>query len=121
LATIKGLSGLAGLSGLQIKETPPVSTADVAKSAQQVIDAQKAKDVVRVSRETKGRGGKAVTLVKGVSLSNSNLDALGKQLKTACGSGGTVKDAIIEVQGDHVDRVVALLLTQGYHAKRAGA
>lgn len=76
--------------------------------------------VVRVSRESKGRGGKAVTLVKGVALDAMALQQLGKQLKTACGSGGTVKDGVIEVQGDHCDRVVELLKAQGYVVKRAG-
>lgn len=55
--------------------------------------------IVRVSRETKGRGGKAVTLVKGVALPAAELAQLGKQLKAACGTGGTVKDGVIEVQG----------------------
>ncbi|MDO8887954.1 MAG: translation initiation factor Sui1 [Hydrogenophaga sp.] len=76
--------------------------------------------VVRVSRETKGRGGKAVTLVKGVALMGQELAELGKQLKAACGSGGTVKDGVIEIQGDHVDKVVAALQAQGHTVKRAG-
>lgn len=76
--------------------------------------------IVRVSRETKGRAGKGVTLVKGLALDDAALAALGKQLKTACGSGGTVKDGVIEVQGDHCVRVLALLAVQGYKAKRAG-
>jgi translation initiation factor 1 len=76
--------------------------------------------IVRVSRQTKGRAGKGVTLVSGVALDDAALVALGKQLKTACGSGGTVKDGVIEVQGDHVERVLGLLQTQGYKAKRAG-
>jgi translation initiation factor 1 len=76
--------------------------------------------IVRVSRETKGRGGKGVTLVKGVPLSGDALTALGKQLKTACGSGGTVKDGVIEVQGDHRERVIELLNGHGYTVKRAG-
>ena len=76
--------------------------------------------VVRVSRETKGRGGKAVTLVKGVALDEAGLMALGKQLKAACGSGGTVKDGVIEVQGDHVERVMAALQKLGHKVKRAG-
>lgn len=76
--------------------------------------------VVRVSRETKGRAGKGVTLVKGVALDALALAALGKQLKTACGSGGTVKDGVIEVQGDHCDRVIELLKAQGMVVKRAG-
>ncbi len=76
--------------------------------------------VVRVSRETKGRAGKGVTLVKGVPLDAPALTALGKQLKAACGSGGTVKDGVIEVQGDHCDRVIEMLKAQGYVVKRAG-
>ena len=76
--------------------------------------------IVRVSRQTKGRAGKGVTLVSGVALDDAALAALGKQLKTACGSGGTVKDGVIEVQGDHVERVLGLLQAQGYKAKRAG-
>lgn len=75
---------------------------------------------VRVSRETKGRAGKGVTLVKGLALDEAALIALGKQLKAACGSGGTVKQGVIEVQGDHCERVMALLLVQGYKPKRAG-
>lgn len=76
--------------------------------------------IVRVSRQTKGRAGKGVTLVKGLDLDDAALIALGKQLKTACGSGGTVKDGVIEVQGDHVERVMELLKAQGRSVKRAG-
>lgn len=76
--------------------------------------------VVRVSRETKGRGGKAVTVVRGVALAADLLLQLGKQLRTACGAGGTVKDGVIEVQGDHADHVVQLLQAQGHNVKRAG-
>lgn len=75
---------------------------------------------VRVSRETKGRGGKSVTVVKGLALDPAALDKLGKQLRTACGSGGTVKDGVIEVQGDHCERIVELLKKQGHSVKRAG-
>ncbi len=77
--------------------------------------------IVRVSRETKGRGGKAVTLVKGLQLEAAALAALGRELKAACGSGGTVKDGVIEVQGDHCDRLVQLLQAQGRTVKRAGS
>jgi translation initiation factor 1 len=76
--------------------------------------------VLRVSRETKGRGGKAVTVVKGAALDATGLAALGKQLRTACGTGGTVKDGVIEVQGDHVERVMESLKAQGHTVKRAG-
>lgn len=75
---------------------------------------------VRVSRETKGRAGKGVTLVKGLPLDAAALAALGKQLRSACGSGGTVKDGTLEIQGDHVERVMELLKAQGFSVKRAG-
>lgn len=76
--------------------------------------------VVRVSRQTKGRGGKSVTVVKGLALDAVSLALLGKQLRTACGTGGTVKDGVIEIQGDHCERVVAALKAQGHSAKQAG-
>lgn len=76
--------------------------------------------VVRVSRESKGRGGKSVTLIKGVALDTIALQQLGKELKTACGTGGTVKDGVIEVQGDHCERVVELLKAKAWSVKRAG-
>lgn len=76
--------------------------------------------VVRVLRETKGRGGKAVTVVKGVALDEAALLKLGQQLKAACGSGGTVKDGVIEVQGDHCARVMEMLKERGHTVKRAG-
>ena len=76
--------------------------------------------IVRVSRETQGRGGKAVTVVRGVAGDAAALAALGKRLRTACGSGGTVKDGVLEVQGDHRDRVVGCLTRAGYTVKRAG-
>lgn len=76
--------------------------------------------VVRVSRQTKGRGGKSVTVVKGLALDAIALAQLGKQLRTACGSGGTVKDGVIEVQGDHCDLIMKALTEQGHQPKRAG-
>lgn len=76
--------------------------------------------VVRVSRQTKGRGGKSVTLVKGLALDALALALLGKQLRTACGSGGTVKDGVIEVQGDHCELVMETLTRLGHQPKRAG-
>jgi translation initiation factor 1 len=76
--------------------------------------------IVRVSRETKGRGGKSVTLVKGLALDATALVALGKQLKTACGCGGTVKDGVIEVQGDHLALLIELLKKQGWTVRQAG-
>lgn len=76
--------------------------------------------IVRVSLETKGRKGKGVTVVKGLALDAAALAAAGKQLKAACGSGGTVKDGTIEIQGDHRELVIAALARQGHTVKRAG-
>lgn len=75
--------------------------------------------VVRVSLQTKGRGGKSVTLVKGLPLDAAALAVLGKQLRAACGSGGTVKDGVVEVQGDHVATIMAAMQKQSYNVKRA--
>lgn len=76
--------------------------------------------VVRVSRETKGRKGKGVTVVTGVPLDALELADLAKQLKNRCGAGGTVKNGTIEIQGDHRDKVVAELLDRGWNVKRSG-
>jgi translation initiation factor 1 len=65
---------------------------------------------VRVGRESAGRGGKTVTVVRGLALTDAQIADLGKQLRAACGTGGTAKDGMIEIQGDHVERVLALLL-----------
>ena len=120
----KGFESLAKLSGLVVKASPPVSATDFATKQAADAKVQRMNDVVRVQRETKGRGGKAVTLVKGITVPIDELEVLAKQLKAACGSGGTVKDGVngrvIEVQGDHIDRIVALLCAHGYKAKRAG-
>ncbi len=86
----------------------------------QAAAAPRGDGVVRVSRETKGRGGKTMTLVRGLALDETALAALGKSLRTACGAGGAVKDGVIEVQGDHVDRVIALLAAPGRVVRRAG-
>ncbi len=75
---------------------------------------------MRVGREKKGRGGKTVTLVRGLALESAALVALARQLKTACGSGGTVADGVVEIQGDHVERVMLMLQGQGFVVKRAG-
>ena len=84
------------------------------------VAAPKGDGVVRVSRENKGRGGKTVTLVRGLPLGAEALAELGKRLRSACGAGGTTKDGVLEVQGDHAERVVAWLQAQGHPAKRAG-
>ncbi len=76
--------------------------------------------IVRVSRETKGRKGSGVTLITGLPLAELELNALAKQLKQRCGSGGTVKNGVIEIQGDQREVVLAELIRLGYLAKKAG-
>ena len=76
--------------------------------------------IVRVRRESKGRGGKTVTVVTGVPLEDEKLKALAGDLKRRCGTGGTVKDGIIEIQGDHRESLVEQLSGQGYTVKLAG-
>ena len=75
---------------------------------------------VRVSRQTQGRGGKAVTLITGLPLGAEALATLAGELKRRCGSGGTVREGAIEIQGEHRDTLVAELQRRGYAAKRSG-
>jgi translation initiation factor 1 len=75
---------------------------------------------VRVGRETKGRKGKGVTIVTGVPLAGAELKAFVKELKARCGSGGTIKDGVIEIQGEHRDTIVAEIEKRGWTVKRAG-
>ena len=78
------------------------------------------KQTAHIRREKKGRGGKTVTVVRNLHLTASDLKALGKQLKQACGSGGTVKDGAIEIQGEHRDKLAAVLAGMGYKVKFTG-
>lgn len=75
---------------------------------------------VRVSRETKGRKGKGVTNITGLPLNDDQLRSLAKELKQKCGSGGTAKSGVIEIQGDHRDILLEELKARGYKAKRSG-
>lgn len=76
--------------------------------------------VVRVGRETKGRKGKGMSLISGVPLPPEELKKLAKELKQKCGTGGTVKDGVIEIQGDHRDTLIDLLKARGWTVKRSG-
>ena len=75
---------------------------------------------VRVSRQTQGRAGRGVTVISGLTLRAAELEALASELKRRCGSGGTVRDGAIEIQGEHRDTLVAELARRGITAKRAG-
>jgi len=76
--------------------------------------------IVRIGRETKGRKGKGVTVITGVPLDEDGLLELAKQLKQKCGTGGTVKDGAIEIQGDQREQLVDMLTRQGYTVKTIG-
>lgn len=76
--------------------------------------------IVRISRETKGRKGAGVTLIRGLPLSDADLKGLAKQLKSRCGVGGALKDGVIELQGDQRDQSRQLLERAGYRVKLAG-
>lgn len=75
---------------------------------------------VYLHRETKGRGGKGVTLVKNLVLSEEDMNALARKIKQACGTGGTVKDGVIEIQGENREKIANVLLKLGYIVKLAG-
>lgn len=82
--------------------------------------APKSDGIVRIQRETKGRKGKGVTLITGIPLAGDELKKLAKTLKQRCGTGGTIKDGVIEIQGDHRDLLLEELQTKGWTVKKAG-
>lgn len=90
------------------------------KPSQGGAAAPKGDGVVRVSRETKGRRGKGVTIITGAPLDAAGVKELARQLKALCGAGGSVKDGVIEIQGDHRDALVEELKKKGWAVKRAG-
>lgn len=75
---------------------------------------------IRIMRETKGRKGKGVSIITGIPLNQDDLRILSKELKQKCGSGGTVKNGDIEIQGDHRDLLIKELQKKGYKAKKSG-
>ncbi len=97
----------------------PVAECHCAELAEQARLAE-LDGIVRLRRETSGRKGKGVTTVSGVPLPDAELKALAKRLKKVCGTGGAVKEGIIEIQGDHRERLKAALETLGYTVKLAG-
>lgn len=82
--------------------------------------APKGDGIVRIQRETKGRKGKGVTLITGLPLADDELKKLAKTLKQKCGTGGTVKNGVIEIQGDHRDLLLEELQKLGWKVKKAG-
>ncbi|HET8909994.1 MAG TPA: translation initiation factor Sui1 [Ktedonobacteraceae bacterium] len=86
----------------------------------QQATSKKSDGIVRIMRDRKGRGGKTVTVITGVQGSDEERTSLAQQLKKLCGTGGTVKDGLIEIQGDHCDKIQTKLSDLGYKVKRAG-
>ncbi|MFZ5906339.1 MAG: translation initiation factor [Nitrospirota bacterium] len=83
-------------------------------------DVPPAQQNVRVRVERKGRGGKAVTVIEGLSLSENERGLFLKQLRTRFGTGGTSRDTALEIQGDHRDMILSALESMGYKPKRSG-
>lgn len=100
-------------------ELEPKSSALPANPAAPLPTRQRNQPVI-VGIERKGRGGKTVSIVKGVMHPPAGRDALLKLLKTKLGTGGTIKDEDIEIQGDHRDQIVEILTELGYKAKKSG-
>jgi translation initiation factor 1 len=82
--------------------------------------APRRQSVVRVGRETQGRRGKGVTVIIGLPLPGPALEVLASELKRLCGTGGTVRSGVIELQGEHRDAVLSALSERGYAVKRSG-
>ncbi len=93
---------------------------DPCRCSRRVRSLPPAQQVAHIRREKKGRRGKTVTVVSNLQLTSEDMKSLSRHLKQACGSGGTVKDGNIEIQGDHRDKVAAQLSALGYKTKFAG-
>jgi len=89
-------------------------------SAPQGLTLPPSQQTALIQKASKGRGGKVVTLVKSLHLSPDDHKALTKHLKQTCGSGGTLKDGVIEIQGDHRQAIAVALQHLGYKTKLAG-
>ncbi|MEI8206215.1 MAG: stress response translation initiation inhibitor YciH [Kiritimatiellales bacterium] len=102
------------------KTTPGSQLPPKNEKPQQKPSAPKGDGIVRVGRETKGRKGSGVTVITGIPSHPAGLEKLAKQFKQQCGTGGTVKNGVIEIQGDHRDLLVTELQNLGYTVKRSG-
>jgi protein-tyrosine phosphatase len=107
------------IGGGRKRVAPPLEVA-VERVAEKQETSKKTASVVRLGRETKGRRGKGVTTLSDVPLDEAGLLELAAKLKDRCGTGGTVKDGVIEIQGDQRDRLAAVLEGMGYRVKRVG-
>lgn len=121
---VKKASSFAGLGGLVYSTDSGRHCPDCAQPVDACVCKRTAlpegDGVARVRRETKGRGGKTVTTVRGVALAEEPLRELASVLKKRCGCGGALKDGVIEIQGDHVELLIAELQKRGFTAKKSG-
>ena len=98
----------------------PISVCKCKKKRTEPKSQVKSDGIIRIRREVKGRKGKTVTTISGFDLDDKALNLLSKQLKQHCGTGGSVKDGVVIIQGDHRDTIKRLLEGQGYLVKLAG-
>lgn len=121
---VKKASSFSALGGLVFSTDAGRHCPDCSKPVDACICKQsvipEGDGIARVRRETKGRGGKTVTTITGVPLAEEPLKELASQLKRRCGCGGSLKDGVIEIQGDHVQLLLDELLKQGFKAKKSG-
>ena len=120
----KKMTSFSDLGGLVYSNDPGKLCPVCEKTVAQCICKQQTfpvgDGVVRVRRETKGRGGKTVTTVTGVPLAEPNLKELASALKRRCGTGGALKDGVIEIQGDQVQVLLDELTKRGFEVKKSG-
>ncbi|WP_220804281.1 translation initiation factor Sui1 [Pseudomonas sp. NCCP-436] len=121
---VKKASSFAALGGLVYSTDGGRHCPDCSQPVAACVCAQlrlpEGDGIARVRRETKGRGGKTVTTVSGVPLAEAELKELASALKKRCGTGGALKGGVIEIQGDHVDLLLAELSKRGFTAKKSG-
>ena len=102
----------------------PVYSSETGRLKKEVADSKssvpKSDGIVRLRREVKGRGGGTVITISGVALAESGLKVLAGELKKRCSCGGTIKNNVIEIQGDHRDTLLLELQKRGYKVKLAG-
>lgn len=121
---VKKASSFAALSGLVYSTDSGRHCPDCSQPVDACICKQtlipEGDGIARVRRESKGRGGKTVTTIRGVPLAIDALQELASALKKRCGCGGSLKDGVIEIQGDHVELLIAELIKRGFKAKKSG-
>ncbi len=118
MGTDKKSKKFTGFDGLVFSTNPDQQLDSIEENDEETLNPKHQQ--LRVQLDKKQRGGKAVTLITGFVGSDDDLKELGKLLKSKCGVGGTVKDGEILIQGDFRDKILALLASNGYKAKRVG-